>query len=86
LEKDDVYVELEELVGQEAATRLTEHYSGSSLYFPRSIGRNRRHRKIKEEFKRGASYKELARRYSLTERHIRRIVHKRKPKASQNNP
>lgn len=83
MEKDDVYEELQDVIGEEAAKRFVEHYSGSSLYTPRKILLETKHRKIREEFKQGASYKELARRHGLTERHIRRIVHKRRPKGPQ---
>jgi Mor family transcriptional regulator len=75
LEKDNVYGELKEIVGEDAAKRMVEHYSGSNLYFPQGILLKLRHKKIIKEFKHGTSYKELAVRYGYTERHIRNIVH-----------
>jgi Mor family transcriptional regulator len=78
--ENDVFEELQELVGTEAADRLVNHYSGSSIYLPKGIQIRRQYKKIIEEFKQGASYKELARRYGLTERWIRTIVHKKRPK------
>jgi Mor family transcriptional regulator len=77
VEKDDIYDELVELVGPEAAQSIFDRYQGSSVYFPRGVSIMRLHRKIREEFKNGASYMELARRYGYIERHIRRIVHKK---------
>ena len=82
MEKDDIYEELEELIGPEAAQRLVDHYSGSSIYIPRSIYIKRKHRQIKEDFKNGANYRELAQRYGLSERYIRRIVHRKGPFAA----
>jgi Mor family transcriptional regulator len=83
LEENDVFEELQGIIGTEAAKRLVDHYSGSSLYIPKRICIKLRHKKIKEEFGQGAGYKELALRYGLTERYVRRIVHKRRPKGLQ---
>jgi Mor family transcriptional regulator len=84
VEENDVFKELQDVIGEEAAKRFVEHYSGSNLYTPQKILLEMKHEKIIEEFKKGASYKELARRYGFTERHIRRIVHKRRPKGPKN--
>ena len=72
--KDDVYEELKDIIGPEAADRLVDYYSGSGLYIPQSIAIKRKHGQIRDEFKKGASYRELARRYGFTERHIRNIT------------
>jgi Mor family transcriptional regulator len=82
--ENETYKELEELIGTEAANRLVDHYSGSSIYIPQRIVIMRQHQEIRKEFKNGASYRELALRYDYTETHVRRIVHKKKAKDSSN--
>jgi Mor family transcriptional regulator len=73
--KDDIFEELKDIIGPEAAKRLIDHYSGSNVYYPKRIWVKRQHRQIRDEFKNGASYGELAARYEYTESYIRRIVH-----------
>jgi Mor family transcriptional regulator len=80
LEKNDVFKELETILGTEAANRFVDYYSGSILYTPKSIIIARKHRKIREEFKNGATYRELAVRYGYTETHIRNIVYRKERK------
>ena len=79
MEKENVFEELKEIVGEDAAKLFVEHYAGSNLYTPKKLILEAKRLKIIEGFKRGASYRELARRYGYTERHIRNIVHKRRP-------
>ena len=74
LEENTIFDELVDIIGAEAAGRLAKHYSGSNLYIPRSIEIKEIHRKIKEEFRSGAAYRELAMRYGYTEQHIRNIT------------
>ena len=81
---DDVLEELEGIIGPDAANRLVDHYSGSNLYVPQRIKITRKYRKIREEFKNGATYRELAMRYEYTEGHIRRIIHARRFKNFSN--
>ncbi|MDR1637990.1 MAG: hypothetical protein LBR93_11725 [Treponema sp.] len=75
MEKSDVFKELENILGTEAANRFVDYYCGSSIYIPRNIIVERKHRKIRKEFGDGASYRELALRYGYSERHIRTIIH-----------
>lgn len=75
MERDDIFDDLERNLGTDAANRLVDLYSGSNLYIPQSIGIKRKHRQIRDEFKNGAGYKELARRFGYTERRIRQIIH-----------
>ena len=82
MEKDDIYDELEGLVGTEAAGILVDHYAGSSPYFPQSIVIKQKHLNIRKEFKEGAMYRELAKRYGYTERRIRQIIHGRRFRGS----
>jgi Mor family transcriptional regulator len=78
LEKNDVFEELESILGTEAANRFVDFYAGSNLYVPRSIKIEWRHRKIRDEFREGAGYRELAIKYGYSERHVRRIIHGKK--------
>jgi Mor family transcriptional regulator len=63
------------LIGLKATLTLIEKYSGDSLYFPKieTITRAARDRTIKEEFT-GSNYKDLARKYNLTSKHVRCII------------
>jgi Mor family transcriptional regulator len=78
LEKNDVFEELENILGAEAANRFVDFYSGSSIYIPQNIIIERNYNKIREEFRNGAGYRELGFKYGYSERHIRRIVHEKK--------
>jgi Mor family transcriptional regulator len=76
-EKDDVYEELKDIIGPEAAKRVVEHYVGSNVYYQKRIIIKWKHEKIMDEFKKGASYRELARKYGYAERYIRDITKER---------
>jgi Mor family transcriptional regulator len=80
LKKNDVFEELEDIFGAEAANRFVDFYAGSNLYVPKNIKIERKHRKIRDEFREGATYRELAMRYEYTEQHIRNIVHRKERK------
>lgn len=77
MEESGVFEELENILGTEAANRFVDFYSGSNLYVPRNIKIKRKHRKIRKEFRDGAGYRELARRYGYSEQHIRNILHRK---------
>jgi Mor family transcriptional regulator len=77
LEKNEVFEELEEAVGTEVADHLADLYSGSNLYIPRRVISARKYRRIRQEYKDGADYRGLARRYGYSERHVRRIIHEK---------
>jgi Mor family transcriptional regulator len=79
----DIFAELVDIVGKEAANRLVDFYSGSSIYIPKNIIIEQKHRKIREEFRRGVVYRELAVRYEYSERYIRTIIHKKERKHEQ---
>jgi Mor family transcriptional regulator len=65
---------LEAIVGLENFFKLAEHFEGKSLYFPRKILMEKKREAIREEYRRGARFGELASKYGYTEQHIRRIV------------
>jgi Mor family transcriptional regulator len=73
----DLYNEMEALIGAEAAGVLFEHYAGNSVYFPRNYAVERLHEQIRTEFKNGAYYGELARKYEYSVSRIRAIIHKK---------
>jgi len=77
LEKDDVYEELKDIIGPEAAKRLVEYYAGTNIYYPKRIVKKLRNQQIRKEFKDGASYLELTARYGLSEQQIRNITKER---------
>jgi Mor family transcriptional regulator len=77
---DDIFAELVEIVGKEVASRLVDFYSGSSIYIPKNIIIEQKHRKIREEFRNGSVYRELAVRYGYSDQHIRNIIHKKERK------
>lgn len=83
MEKNGVYEELIGIIGQEAADRLVDAYAGSSIYIPQSIATSKKHRLIREEFKKGESYRELSIKYHYTELYIRSIIHKKTAKSQQ---
>lgn len=75
---DEDQRELAELIGIETYRRLVRTYGGTSVYIPKaeSLEKAVRDRQIKEEFD-GANYRELAKRYGLTEAWVRSITQER---------
>ena len=71
------------VVGVENALKLSEELGGLPFYFPKigSLIVKKRDAYIRSEFN-GANYKELARKYALTETWVRRIVSRRRASAS----
>ena len=70
-----------EMIGLENLYKLSQYANGSELYIPipESLLRNVRNRKIKEEYN-GYNEKNLAIKYSLTEKQIRNILGEYDPK------
>ena len=75
MEERDIFEELSDIIGPDAAKRLIDYYSGSNLYIPQRIGLRMKHQQIRDEFKNGSSYRELAQQHGYTETRIRQIVH-----------
>lgn len=69
--------ELAELVGLDAYKKMVAGYAGSFVYIPKeeTLTTGVRNKRIVKEFN-GANYSELAHRYNLTERYVRRILAK----------
>jgi hypothetical protein len=68
-------------LGREAARRLAEHYAREKIDVPRCLSalRAARDRRIVAEHEQGASGRELAMRYQLTERQIWTILAREQP-------
>ncbi|MBA3012949.1 MAG: DNA-binding protein [Proteobacteria bacterium] len=64
-----------ELIGLKATLKIASEYSGETIYIPKhdSITRAVRDRAIREEYT-GANHKELAKKFNLTTRIIRKII------------
>lgn len=72
------YRDVARIVGVENALKLSEQLGGLPFYFPKigSLIVKKRDQYIRKEFN-GANYKELARKYGLTEVWVRRILNRR---------
>jgi hypothetical protein len=73
--KNEVFEELRGLLGAEQAEKVADYFSGSLVYFSKSIAVARKYREIRKAFREGAGYRDLGVKYGYTETHIRRIVH-----------
>jgi Mor family transcriptional regulator len=69
------YFEISKLIGLENTLKLADRYQGTGIYLPKLDGviRKIRDEKIKKEFN-GGNYRELARKYGLTEVWVRQIT------------
>jgi len=68
------YTEIAEVIGVENTLKLVKILGGSERYFPKLDGllKEKRDEAIREDFN-GYNYRELARKYGLSERQIREI-------------
>jgi Mor family transcriptional regulator len=80
---NDLLDELTAVVGADAAERLFKYYAGSNVYFSKGRDIRRKHTEIREEFKNGASYRELGVKYGYGENYIRKIIHRKGRKNGQ---
>lgn len=88
-----LYNELQGSIGSAAALRVFELLQGQQVYFPSYVSQLHRNRAILEDFRAGMSYRKLAIKYHLTQKHIRNITAPknrkpthRKPEGSQKPP
>jgi Mor family transcriptional regulator len=72
--------QLEILIGENAAGKVFEIFSGENIYIPKRILIKKRHEIIMKEFREGATYRELGIKYGYTENYIRKIVNKKRKK------
>jgi Mor family transcriptional regulator len=82
-EFDEVFGQLETLIGRENALKVVEFFAGENIYFPKSIGLHDLHNKIFAELQGGANYCEVARKYGYTKSYIRKIEHKKNEERRQ---
>lgn len=66
---------LAELIGLENLLKISHYTNGTEIYIPppAALLKKARNRKIKEEYN-GYNTKELSKKYSVTEEHIKRII------------
>jgi Mor family transcriptional regulator len=83
IDADDDFEQLKNIIGVEKAVRVVEFFAGSTIYVPKNIVTEQTHRRIREEFKNGAVYRELALRYGYSERYVRTIIHGKERKNGQ---
>ena len=76
-EPNEVYSLLVDILGEDQALTVAEAFCGTSIYIPKRIVTSRRYRVIRDEFRAGADYHSLARKYGYTVNHIRKIVHQK---------
>jgi Mor family transcriptional regulator len=76
-QENETFDQLQELIGTDAAQQVAESFAGTSLYIPKGIVTAEQHKAIRQEFKDGATYRELARRYGYAERYVRAIIHRK---------
>ena len=76
-ETNEAYSLLVDILGEDQALTVAEAFCGTSIYIPKRIVTSRRYRVIRDEFRAGADYNSLARKYGYTVNHIRKIVHQK---------
>jgi hypothetical protein len=77
-ESTETFEQLREIIGEEQAGKVAKAFAGTMVYIPKNVIARNLHKKIKEEFRNGATYKELGRKYGYTERYIRNLVDRKK--------
>lgn len=71
-----VYREMAEIIGVESTKRLYEDFKGQQITFPQRLyAREYVEEYVKKNYD-GKNLKELARKFSYTERHIREMIKK----------
>ncbi len=76
----DGYRQIAEVLGVEAAVKLSREFGGLAVYIPQvdAVLRKKRDEVIRAEFN-GRNYRDLAKKWSLTEVWIREIVDRKPP-------
>jgi Mor family transcriptional regulator len=77
MKDNETFEQLTGIVGKEAAGQVAASFAGTNLYIPKGIVTAEQHKAIQQEFRDGASYRELAIKYGYTETHIRNIIHRK---------
>jgi Mor family transcriptional regulator len=78
---NETFEQLTELVGEEGARRVAASFAGENLYIPKGIVTAEQHKAIRQEFRDGATYRELGIKYGYTTEYIRKVVHRPRKKS-----
>jgi len=86
-EVPDRYKPLVDVIGIDNIIRMSIIFGGTTMYFPKSnmLVKSIRDKIIKREFN-GGNYKELARKYNLSESQVRNIINYSKANARPTIP
>ena len=82
------YIKAEDILPEDVVELIQQYVDGETIYIPRKAGKRlswgcntdyraelrRRNARIRQEFAQGESVQQLAQRYHLTEKSIRRIL------------
>lgn len=84
INKEDIPIQFEELVEHielENFISLCDMFGGTLVYIPsiKSLEKTQRNKKIVSEFN-GANYKELSRKYKISEPYLRKLINEHKKK------
>jgi Mor family transcriptional regulator len=77
---NETFEQLADIVGEEAARQVAASFAGENLYIPKGIVTAEQHKAILQEFRDGATYRELGIKYGYTANYIRKIVHRKHKK------
>jgi Mor family transcriptional regulator len=75
---NETFDQLTELIGAEAARQVAASFAGENLYIPKRVIVTGQHEAIRQEYRNGATYRELSIRYGYTTGYIRKLVNKRR--------
>jgi Mor family transcriptional regulator len=78
---NETFEQLTGIVGEEAARQVAASFTGESIYIPKGIVTGEQHKAIRQEFKGGATYRELSIKYGYTTNYVRKIVHRSRRKS-----
>ena len=81
-----LYKELQRALGSQTTLRVFQLLQGQQIYFPAYILQQYRNKAIRQDFRRGMSYKQLSQKYRLTQKHIRCITGHKMPAAQESVP
>ena len=78
IDSDDKLAILLSLLGENKAHALCSEFGGSSIYIPKAdtLNRELRNKKIISDYKAGASFHQLRKKYQLSETTLRNIIFK----------
>ena len=70
----EVYQQIEAVTDRATALKLAELFGGTQVYFPKLHRLQERNKKMREDYLKGLSISDIARRYGLSERRVRDIL------------